>query len=98
MPYGPKGAAHNRGASPAGPFGEIVISADRAVEEARRRRLDPRRELLLYAVHGMLHLVGYDDATPAARARMRRREAEVLRNIEIRMSKSETISKAAMQQ
>ncbi len=62
-----------------GPFGEIVISADRAVDEARRRRLDPRRELLLYAVHGMLHLAGYDDATRAARARMRRREAEVLR-------------------
>lgn len=62
-----------------GAFGEIVISADRAADEARRRRLDPMRELTLYAVHGMLHLAGYDDTTAADARRMHRREAAVLR-------------------
>ncbi len=63
----------------AGVFGEIVISAERARDEARRRRLAPAGELLLYAVHGMLHLAGHDDATPAEARRMHRREAEILR-------------------
>ena len=35
-------------------------------------------ELLLYLIHGMLHLVGVDDATPKQREEMRRREAECL--------------------
>ena len=34
-------------------------------------------ELLLYVIHGTLHLVGYDDATPAQRATMRRRETSI---------------------
>jgi probable rRNA maturation factor len=59
-------------------FGEIVISAERARREARKRHADPETELLLYAVHGMLHLAGYDDRTPRERKRMRRRETEVL--------------------
>lgn len=62
-------------------FGEIVISADRAVEEARERKIDAQLELILYAIHGMLHLVGYDDDTIQNRKAMRRREAEVLRGL-----------------
>ena len=31
-------------------------------------------ELLLYAIHGALHLVGYEDLTAARRAEMRQRE------------------------
>ena len=38
----------------------------------------PRDELLLYVVHGTLHLVGFDDQEPAARAAMMQRELEVL--------------------
>ena len=59
-------------------FGEIVISAERARREARKRHVRPETELILYAVHGMLHLAGYNDRTPAERKRMRRREAEIL--------------------
>jgi probable rRNA maturation factor len=62
-------------------FGEIVISADRALDEARRRGTAPARELVLYAVHGMLHLSGYDDLSPADARRMHRREAEILPRI-----------------
>ena len=62
-------------------FGEIVISAGRARRQARERRVAAEFELILYAAHGMLHLVGYDDRTAAQAKEMRRREAEVLRRL-----------------
>lgn len=43
--------------------GEIVISLDTALREARRRGHDPAVELALYAAHGALHLLGLDDGT-----------------------------------
>lgn len=61
-----------------GPSGEIVISAERAVAEAARRGGDPVGELLLYAVHGLLHLLGYDDRQPREATKMHARENEIL--------------------
>jgi len=58
--------------------GEIVVSAERAVDVARHRGADPAGELLLYAVHGCLHLLDYDDRTPAGARRMHDREDEHL--------------------
>jgi probable rRNA maturation factor len=58
---------------------ELVINAQRAREEARRRRLEPARELALYLAHGVLHLTGEDDASPAQRARMQRIQSRWLR-------------------
>lgn len=58
--------------------GEVVASADTAAALAPRYGWPAEDELLLYVIHGLLHLVGYDDQTPAARAKMRRREKEVL--------------------
>ncbi len=59
--------------------GEIVVNAERAVREAAGRSHGGREELLLYVVHGMLHLLGYDDHTASDRRRMREREQAVLR-------------------
>jgi len=61
-----------------GVLGEVVISAETALREATRRRLAPEREVALYAIHGALHLVGYDDKRPAGRRVMRRKEREYL--------------------
>jgi probable rRNA maturation factor len=58
--------------------GEIVISVETARREAKRRRLPERQEVLRYLIHGTLHLIGYDDATPPQRRRMRREEDRVL--------------------
>jgi probable rRNA maturation factor len=58
--------------------GEIIVSADYAADEAARYGWPAPDELLLYAVHGALHLVGYDDTAPEAAARMRRQEREIL--------------------
>jgi probable rRNA maturation factor len=43
----------------------------------------PREELLLYVVHGILHLVGFDDITPEDRTDMRQKEKEYLAAIGI---------------
>ena len=61
-----------------GPSGEIVLSAERAVAEAARRGGDPVGELLLYAVHGTLHLLGYNDQAPREASQMHARENEIL--------------------
>jgi probable rRNA maturation factor len=59
--------------------GEIVVSAETACRAALEQCLDPRDELALYVVHGLLHLCGYDDHSDADVAVMRQREGEVLR-------------------
>jgi probable rRNA maturation factor len=59
--------------------GEIVVCADVAAAEARRRQLAFAHETALYVVHGVLHLAGYDDHAPAAFRRMHAREDELLR-------------------
>jgi rRNA maturation RNase YbeY len=58
--------------------GEVVVCVPHALREARRRRRPPRDEVLLYALHGMLHLCGYDDRTARDFARMHRREDQIL--------------------
>ncbi|MCE5267885.1 MAG: rRNA maturation RNase YbeY, partial [Planctomycetaceae bacterium] len=58
--------------------GEVVASADTATSNAPQYGATPEDELLRYLVHGTLHLVGHDDATPRARAAMRKLEAKYL--------------------
>ena len=58
--------------------GELVVSAQTAARMADRDDVEPWTELVLYVVHGLLHLCGHDDATEADAASMRRREAECL--------------------
>lgn len=54
--------------------GEVVVNAERALQEGRRRPGGWRRELALYIAHGCDHLSGADDSTPPLRRKMRRRE------------------------
>jgi probable rRNA maturation factor len=58
--------------------GELVISAEMAGASALEFDVDPRDELALYVVHGLLHLCGYDDHGEADMSRMRLREHELL--------------------
>jgi probable rRNA maturation factor len=57
---------------------EIVVSVETALRESRRRRLRPAEEIRLYVIHGLLHLCGHDDVTPAQRRRMNRRQRSLL--------------------
>lgn len=61
------------------PHGEIVASGETAWREARARGIDPVHELLLYVVHGALHLAGHRDKGRADQGRMRAAERRVLR-------------------
>lgn len=58
--------------------GQIVVSADYAAREAARYGWNADDELLLYAIHGALHLVGYDDLDPDAKREMRAAERKYL--------------------
>ncbi|HUG92091.1 MAG TPA: rRNA maturation RNase YbeY [Planctomycetaceae bacterium] len=58
--------------------GEIVVSAETAVRRAAEFSWSPGEELVLYMVHGLLHLAGYDDLTAAEKRLMRRRERAIL--------------------
>jgi probable rRNA maturation factor len=59
--------------------GEIFISAPTAQRQAKRFGTSTRHEIQLYISHGLLHLAGFDDQTPAQRAMMRAAEAKILR-------------------
>jgi len=57
---------------------EVIASAELAFQQARARNIDPQAELLLYLVHGLLHLMGYDDRTEDEARRMHEREDALL--------------------
>ncbi len=60
-------------------LGDIVISYETASAQARAVEWRIADELDLLLVHGSLHLLGYDDLRPRARARMWRRQEEILK-------------------
>jgi probable rRNA maturation factor len=59
--------------------GEIFISVDTARRHARAFGNSLLRELKLYIVHGLLHLHGFDDQTPADARRMKNTQEKILR-------------------
>jgi probable rRNA maturation factor len=71
--------------------GEIIVSSGTAIanaEEYGNRAVD---ELLLYVVHGMLHLVGLDDKTEAAATKMRQAEAYWLAELDVDHARIESL-------
>jgi probable rRNA maturation factor len=53
-------------------LGDIVISSEQAARQARRGRRPLARELTFLAAHGALHLLGFEDDTPAGYREMLR--------------------------
>jgi probable rRNA maturation factor len=64
--------------------GEVVVSVEYAAEMAPRCGWSTENELTLYAVHGMLHICGYDDLTQSEKEIMRARELSVLSGLGLR--------------
>jgi probable rRNA maturation factor len=52
------------------PFGDLSICVPEAVENARRFKDTPAREFKRLVIHGLLHLLGYDDHEPRKKALM----------------------------
>jgi len=63
--------------------GEVVLCVPEARRRARGHGVSVQQELLLYALHGMLHLCGFDDRTDAGFAAMHRTEDQILTQIGI---------------
>jgi len=59
-------------------LGDIVISLPRAQAQAAARGVAVTEELELLVIHGLLHLLNYDHATPQQEADMWARQAEIL--------------------
>ena len=62
--------------------GEVCVSADTAKTYAKQHQRDFSTELMLYVVHGWLHLAGYDDLEPAKKRIMRRAEHRAMTLLE----------------
>jgi probable rRNA maturation factor len=63
--------------------GEVIICVPEARRKARQRDSTVEKELLLYALHGMLHLSGFDDRTASGYRTMHRKEDEILTHLGI---------------
>jgi probable rRNA maturation factor len=61
--------------------GELVVGAEVALAQATDRGHDVQAELALYVIHGLLHLLGYDDHSDDEAAEMRQRERHYLQQL-----------------
>jgi probable rRNA maturation factor len=67
---------------PDGPLdADLLVCVDEATRQAAAFGHDARSEVLLYALHGCLHCLGYDDVTDSGAAAMHAAEDATLRAI-----------------
>ncbi len=62
-------------------LGDVVVSVDMAQAVARDLGIAWKQELARYLVHGMLHLLGYDDQGSLDREKMFRRQEDLVEKI-----------------
>ena len=63
-------------------LGDVVVSVERARQQASGRRVTLDAELELLVVHGTLHLLGYDHDEADEARRMRNRTRAIRRHLE----------------
>ena len=61
--------------------GDIYVCIDDAIDQARRFGTSWKEEVVRYVIHGILHLLGYDDRTAQLRKRMKRVEDQLVREL-----------------
>ncbi len=59
--------------------GEIVVSVEMAVDIACKENIDVEAEIVLYVVHGLLHLLGYRDENRSDAEIMHDKESKILK-------------------
>ena len=63
-------------------LGDVIISVDKAAEQAKARRRTLDQELAILLIHGIVHLLGYDHERSAKDARiMTRLEKKIARQL-----------------
>jgi probable rRNA maturation factor len=70
---------HEGEPDPHGILGDVVISLDTALRQAAARRRPLIEEVRFLLAHGLLHLIGYDHATPAEKREMVRMTHRLVR-------------------
>jgi probable rRNA maturation factor len=76
--------------------GEIFVCVDEAVLQARKFGASWQSEVVRYLVHGVLHLLGFDDSSAGARRRMKRKEGRLLGGLSRRFSLAQLSHPAKM--
>lgn len=61
--------------------GEIFISVDDAIENAKKYKVAVLEEIARLVIHGILHLLGYDDQKRAEKIKMKRQENKLLNTL-----------------
>ncbi len=62
-------------------LGEVFVCPSVAISYAKEKGLDPFEETILYIIHGILHLIDYDDQTPKDKKVMRGMEKKCMEHI-----------------
>ena len=62
-------------------LGEVIISVEEALNNSRIYNTSFDYEIVLYMVHGILHLLGYKDYTKMERERMEKKQKEILDSV-----------------
>ena len=70
-------------------LGDVVVSYERAAEQGPEYGHTAEQEVATLMVHGLLHLLGYDDMDDEAREKMLARQDEIIRNGEFGMRNGE---------
>ena len=78
--------------------GEIFVCVDDAIVQSRQFRSTWQSEVVRYVVHGVLHLLGYDDRRAADRRKMKREENRLLRLLASRFPLSQLSRKSKLVQ
>lgn len=64
-------------------LGEVIISYPQAAVQAKEQGHSVRKEIAILIIHGILHLLGYEDETPELRQGMLARERQIISRIGI---------------
>ena len=62
-------------------LGEVVISVEEAINNAAVYNNSLDREITLYIIHGILHLLGWSDSTKRERIKMEKKQEEILKKL-----------------
>jgi probable rRNA maturation factor len=60
---------------------DLIVNGELAIREAAQRGHEAQAELALYLTHGLLHHLGFDDATAEQARRMHGTEDEILQHL-----------------
>lgn len=69
--------------------GEIIVSVEKAIEVTNTSRSSIEGEIILYILHGILHLLGYNDNNEKNAKIMHERESQILATLGYNVPKVE---------